>query len=60
MAYGIYKSGQATTGELPHPPIPLPMFLVVEQAIEKAWQLMVTTPRANFDIATAPEDAVTF
>jgi hypothetical protein len=54
MAYGFYEKGQ-----LPHPPISLSMFLVVEEALRVAWERMRTSPRQGFDFLNATEDVVT-
>ena len=37
MAVGMYRLGADTADELPHPPIPLAVFLVVEEALLKTW-----------------------
>lgn len=60
MAVGIYRLGVDATDELPHPPIPLSVFLVVEEALRKTWELMLTQPAGKFDLATALEDQITF
>lgn len=60
MGVGIYIPSVDGADELPHPPIPLGVLLVVEQALRKAWELMLAKPRINFDLATAVEDEVTF
>lgn len=44
---------------LPHPPIALAVFLVVESAVCAAWHLLRTQPRAGFDLLTADEDVIT-
>ena len=58
MALGLYSG----TGflKLPHPPIRLPILLVVENAICAAWEILRTRPRPGFDLATATEDTITF
>jgi hypothetical protein len=58
MAVGFY-SDTGTLTELPHPAISLPVFLVVENGIRAAWELMRTRPRAGFDLLTEVEDVVT-
>ncbi len=58
MAYGFYEEG-LTGVELPHPPISLPIFLVVEEALRVAWERMRTHPRPAFDLLNATEDVVT-
>jgi hypothetical protein len=57
MPNGFYKEGFGV--ELPHPPISLSVFLVVEEALRVAWDLMRTQPRDGFDLLNANEDAVT-
>jgi len=44
---------------LPHPPIALSVFLIVERAIRRAWQLLRRKPREGFDLAAAEEDGLT-
>lgn len=58
MAVGFYAE-KGTAPELPHPAISLPVFLVVENGIRAAWELMRTTPRAGFDLLREVEDVVT-
>jgi hypothetical protein len=58
MAIGFY-SKEGTVPELPHPAISLPVFLVVENGIRAAWELMRTSPRAGFDLLRDDEDVVT-
>jgi hypothetical protein len=57
MPNGFYKEGFGV--ELPHPPISLSVFLVVEEALRVAWDLMRTQPRDGFDLLNANEDVVT-
>ncbi len=45
--------------ELPHKPISLRACIVVEQAIVRAWQWMLETPRVGFNLKTAEENGVT-
>lgn len=59
MALGFYEDLSVDCG-LPHPPIPLPVFLVVEQAIRAAWGLIRTKPNAHFRLASDVEDEVTY
>jgi len=42
--------------ELPHPPISLPIFLVVEEALCVAWDYLRTRPRPGFNLLSAVED----
>jgi hypothetical protein len=58
MAYGFYEE-ELPGIELPHPPISLPIFLVVEEALRVAWERMQTRPRPGFDLLHATEDVVT-
>ena len=55
MAIGMYIPG-TPSGQLPHPPISTAVIQIVEQAITKAWELIVTNPRPGFDLANAIED----
>lgn len=57
MALGFYAKGAKV--ELPHPAISLAVFLVVENGIRAAWDLMRKTPRDGFDLLRANEDIVT-
>jgi hypothetical protein len=54
MAYGFYEKGQ-----LPHPPISLPVYLIVEEALCVAWERMRACPRQGFDLLNSTEDVVT-
>ena len=54
MGYRLYEDV-----ELPHPPISLAVFLVVEEAFCAAWERLRTIPRVGFDLLYADEDAVT-
>ncbi|MFZ4595825.1 MAG: hypothetical protein ACOYOF_16320 [Verrucomicrobiaceae bacterium] len=56
MAYGFYRDEEAV---LPHKPIPLAMFLIVEEALRVSWQRLKTRPHPRIDIRTAGEDDVT-
>lgn len=44
---------------LPHPPIPLSVFLVIEEAICTAWEALRLRPPAGFVLATALEVEIT-
>ena len=57
MTLGLYD--HRVEVELPHPPIPLSVFLVVESAVCAGWHLLRNQPRAGFDLLTAKENAVT-
>ena len=57
MTHGFYT--QAGGVELPHPPISLPVFLVVENALSAAWKRMRTHPRSGFNLLNATEDVIT-
>lgn len=56
MNYGFYRNEEA---ELPHKPIPLAMFLIVEEALRVSWQRLKDRPTPRIDLRTAEEDAVT-
>ncbi|MFC1962774.1 hypothetical protein ACFLWB_02110 [Chloroflexota bacterium] len=58
MGLAIYKEGLAGA-ELPHPPISLPIFLVVEEALCVAWDYLRTRPRSGFNLLSATEDVIT-
>ena len=45
--------------QLPHTKIPLSVLLIVEEALRVSWNLLRTSPPANFDINTANEDDIT-
>jgi hypothetical protein len=55
MAVGFY----AEKVRLPHPPISLSVFLVIENGIRAAWEMMRNSPRPGFDLMTAVENSVT-
>lgn len=57
MAYGFYRDEDAAP--LPHKPLPLAMFLIVEEALRVAWQRLKTRTNPRIDILTADEDDVT-
>jgi len=57
MAIGIFRIAGV---RLPHPPIPLHLLLIVEQALAEAWKRLKRNPPAGFNIATATEDVITF
>lgn len=57
MAQGFYDKEQLG---LPHPPISLSVFLVVEAALRAAWELMRTKPSTNFQLLSEDEDPVTW
>ncbi|MEI8139921.1 MAG: hypothetical protein WCI03_08645 [bacterium] len=58
MAYGFYEKSLDGV-ELPHPPISLPIFRIVEKAFRVAWARMQAHPRPGFDLLHATEDIVT-
>jgi len=45
--------------ELPHPPIPLAILLIVEEALVEAWEVLRQRTRTGFDLVSAYEDTVT-
>lgn len=56
MAYGFYhEEGIA----IPHKPIPLAVYLVVEEAMRVAWTRLKSRPAGKFNLVTADEDVVT-
>ncbi len=55
MAQGFYQDEI----ELPHKPLPLAMFLVVEDALRVSWQRLKGKVIPDFDLKTAEEDSVT-
>jgi hypothetical protein len=57
MTFGFY--GDTAEVQLPHPPIPLSVSLVVENAICASWHLLRTQPRAGFVLLTATENDIT-
>lgn len=57
MTLGYY--GDTAEVDLPHPPIPLSVSLVVESAICASWHLLRTEPRAGFVLPTATENEIT-
>ena len=52
-------SSQGGRVTLPHPKISLRVHLVIESSIRKAWELVTTQPRAEFNYKTAKEDPLT-
>jgi hypothetical protein len=50
---------EATSVILPHPPISLSIFLVVEKALCIAWDHLRTRPRPGFNLLSATEDVIT-
>ncbi len=56
MACGFYRDEAA---ELPHLPIPLAIFLIVEEALRVSWQRLKAREAPRIDIQTANEDEVT-
>jgi hypothetical protein len=57
MAQGFYQREKDIV--LPHPAIPVAVFLVVENALRAAWKILRTRARQGFDLTTAVEDDVT-
>lgn len=58
MGLEFYKEGVAGA-ELPHPQIPIAVFLIVEKALCVAWDILRTHPRPDFNLLSAAEDVVT-
>lgn len=57
MAHGFFSDDSALP--LPHPPIPWPLLLKIEEAIVVAWGLLRDQPREGFDLKTAEENEIT-
>ena len=55
MGYGFYSDEV----ELPHKPLPLAVFLVVEEAIRISWLRLKARRNSRIDLQTANEDEVT-
>ncbi len=58
MGLAFYEE-RVAGAELPHPPISLPIFLVVEEALCVAWDCLRTQPRTGFNLLSATENVVT-
>ena len=58
MANGFYRDGDEEI-KLPHEPIPLAVFLIVEEAMRVAWQRLKERASPRIDLRTAEEDEVT-
>ncbi len=58
MGFEFYEKG-VNGAELPHPPISLSIFLVVEEALCVAWDHLRTSPRSGFSLLSATEDIIT-
>lgn len=58
MPCGFYEK-RLPDSELPHPPISLSIYLVVEEALRLTWKRMLTRPRPGFDLSSATEDVAT-
>ncbi len=56
MTYGFYRDEDA---ELPHKPIPLAIYLIVEDALRVSWQRLKSRINPRIDIRSADEDDVT-
>ncbi len=56
MSYGFYRAERAT---IPHPPIPLSMCLIVEEAMRVAWKQVKNRKPSRIDLLSADEDAIT-
>ncbi len=59
MNLGMFDERTDVVFQLPHPPISLACFLIVESALCTAWLLMREKPRMPFDLDSADEDGVT-
>jgi len=58
MELSFYGEG-TTCAELPHPPISLSIYLVVEEALCVAWDYIRTHPRSGFNLLSETEDVIT-
>lgn len=58
MVFAFFKK-RLKGAELPHPEISTSIFLVVEEAICIAWNLMRTKPRVGFNVLNAAENTIT-
>ena len=58
MGLAFYEE-RVAGAKLPHPPISLPVFLVVEEALCVAWDYLRTHPRSGFNLLSEVEDVVT-
>jgi hypothetical protein len=56
MPHGLYREEELA---LPHPAVPLSVFLVVEAALRATWELMLTKPRGTFRLERENEDPTT-
>jgi hypothetical protein len=56
MSLGLFDDKKP---RVPHPPIPLAVFLIIEKAVCAAWDLLRNQPRPGFDLQTATEDEIT-
>jgi hypothetical protein len=56
MGNGFFS---AAVSPLPHPPIPLAIFLIVEAAVSVAWERLKSQGSSRIDLKTATEDQIT-
>ena len=57
MTHGFFTDD--STLPLPHPPIPWPLLVKIEEAIGVAWGLLRDTPPEGFDLKTEEENEIT-
>lgn len=57
MGYGFFSDDSGLP--LPHPPLPWPLLLKIEEAIGVAWGLLRDQPPEGFDLSTAEENEIT-
>ncbi len=57
MGHGFFRDESDLP--LPHPPIPWPLLLKIEEAIGVAWGLLRGQPPEEFDLQTAEENEIT-
>lgn len=55
MGYGFYRDEI----ELPHKPLPLVVFLIVEEALRVSWQRLKAQPTPRHNLQAVTEDAIT-
>ncbi len=57
MGYGFFSDDSALP--LPHPPIPWPLLLKIEEAVGVAWEMLRDQPPEGFDLRKAEENEIT-
>jgi hypothetical protein len=59
VVFSFYEKGEESV-QLPHPKISTSIFLVVEEALSAAWELLRIHPNPGFDLLNATEDVITY